>query len=93
MTDTMQTKKLFFAMGTVNSVTVFEPADEALSAIKDRVLDACIPVMLPQRSRETAADSRRVLKAYVRFICNSKPPCFHRLYIVCRNMYIITLSH
>ncbi len=39
MTDTMQTQKLFFAMGTVNSVTVFEPADEALSAIKDRVLD------------------------------------------------------
>ena len=39
MTDTMQTQKIFFAMGTVDSVTVFEPADEALSIIKDRVLD------------------------------------------------------
>ena len=39
MTDTMQTQKIFFAMGTVKSVTVFEPADEALSAIKDRVLN------------------------------------------------------
>ena len=35
----MQTQKIFFAMGTVNSITVFEPADEALSIIKDRVLD------------------------------------------------------
>ena len=39
MTDTMRTQKIFFAMGTVDSVTVFEPADEALSIIKDRVLD------------------------------------------------------
>ena len=39
MTDTMQTQKIFFAMGTVDSVTVFELADEALSAIKNRVLD------------------------------------------------------
>ena len=39
MTHTMQTQKIFFAMGTVDSVTVFELADEALSAIKNRVLD------------------------------------------------------
>lgn len=37
MTDTVQTQKVFFAMGTVNTITVFEEADEALSAAKERV--------------------------------------------------------
>ena len=39
MIDTVQTQKIFFAMGTVNTVTVFEEADEALSAAKERVKD------------------------------------------------------
>ncbi|MDO4864763.1 MAG: hypothetical protein Q4A05_11395 [Ruminococcus sp.] len=34
MTGTVQTQKMFFAMGTVNTITVFEEADEALSAAK-----------------------------------------------------------
>ena len=34
MTGTVQTQKMFFAMGTVNTITVFEDADEALSAAK-----------------------------------------------------------
>ena len=37
MTNTVQTQKMFFAMGTVNTITVFEEADEALSAAKERV--------------------------------------------------------
>ena len=32
MTGLLQTQKIFFAMGTVNTVTVFEPAKKALSA-------------------------------------------------------------
>lgn len=32
MIGTVQTQKIFFAMGTVNTITVFEEADEALSA-------------------------------------------------------------
>ena len=39
MIDTVRTQKIFFAMGTVNTVTVFEEADEALSAAKERVKD------------------------------------------------------
>ena len=39
MNDTFQTQKIFFAMGTVNTITVFEKADEALSDAKKRVLD------------------------------------------------------
>lgn len=35
MTGTVQTQKIFFAMGTVNTITVFEKAYEALSAAKD----------------------------------------------------------
>lgn len=34
-----QTQKIFFAMGTVNSITVFEKADEALTAAKNRVTE------------------------------------------------------
>ena len=37
MTGTLQNQKTFFAMGTVNTITVFEEADEALAAAKDRV--------------------------------------------------------
>ncbi len=37
MTSTVQTQKMFFAMGTVNTITVFEEADAALSAAKDCV--------------------------------------------------------
>ena len=37
MTGTIQTQKMFFAMGTVNTITIFEEADEALSAAKDCV--------------------------------------------------------
>lgn len=37
MTGTIQTQKMFFAMGTVNTITVFEEAEEALSAAKDCV--------------------------------------------------------
>ena len=37
MASNIQTKKVFFGMGTVNSITVFEDAEEALSAAKDRV--------------------------------------------------------
>ncbi len=32
MIGTVQTQKIFFAMGTVNTITVFEEADETLSA-------------------------------------------------------------
>lgn len=39
MIGTVQTQKIFFAMGTVNTITVFEEADEALSAAKERVKD------------------------------------------------------
>ncbi len=39
MIGTVQTQKIFFAMGTVNTITVFEEADEALSAAKKRVKD------------------------------------------------------
>ena len=39
MIGTVQTQKIFFAMGTVNTITVFEEADEALSASKERVKD------------------------------------------------------
>lgn len=39
MIDTVQTQKIFFAMGTVNTVTVFEEANEALSTAKERVKD------------------------------------------------------
>lgn len=39
MIGTVRTQKIFFAMGTVNTVTVFEEADEALSAAKERVKD------------------------------------------------------
>ena len=34
MTNTVQTQKMFFAMGTVNTITVYEEADEALSVAK-----------------------------------------------------------
>ncbi|WP_303803922.1 FAD:protein FMN transferase [Ruminococcus flavefaciens] len=37
MIDTVRTQKIFFAMGTVNTVTLFEESDEALSAAKERV--------------------------------------------------------
>ena len=37
MTETLQNQKTFFAMGTVNTITVFEEADEALAAAKERV--------------------------------------------------------
>ena len=37
MTGTVQTQKIFFAMGTVNTITVFEKADEALQEAKERV--------------------------------------------------------
>ena len=37
MTGTVQTQKIFFAMGTVNTITVFEKADEVLSEAKERV--------------------------------------------------------
>ena len=37
MTNTVQTQKMFFAMGTVNTITVYEEADEALSVAKDCV--------------------------------------------------------
>ena len=39
MIGTVQTQKMFFAMGTVNTITVFDEADEALSAAKERVKD------------------------------------------------------
>lgn len=39
MIDTVRTQKIFFAMGTVNTVTLFEESDEALSAAKERVKD------------------------------------------------------
>lgn len=39
MIGTVQTQKMFFAMGTVNTITEFEEADEALSAAKERVKD------------------------------------------------------
>ena len=39
MIDTVRTQKIFFAMGTVNTVTLFEKSDEALSAPKERVKD------------------------------------------------------
>ncbi len=37
MTETLQNQKTFFAMGTVNTITVFEEANEALAAAKERV--------------------------------------------------------
>lgn len=37
MTGIVQTQKIFFAMGTVNTITVFEKADEALAKAKERV--------------------------------------------------------
>ena len=39
MIDTVRTQKIFFAMGTVNTVTLFEESDEALSSAKERVKD------------------------------------------------------
>ena len=39
MIGTVRTQKIFFAMGTVNTVTLFEESDEALSAAKERVKD------------------------------------------------------
>ena len=44
-------------------------AEHAISAA-----NACIPVILPQMSRDAAADSRRILIECVVFIWNSKPP-------------------
>ena len=37
MKSTVQTQKIFFAMGTVNTITIFDESDDALSAAKQRM--------------------------------------------------------
>lgn len=58
MTNTVHTQKMFFAMGTVNTITVFEEADEALSAAKNCVKELERKLSAYSRGSEISAVNR-----------------------------------